>query len=117
MARAPTRSSSSKEEIPLLYEVVESSQVGGALSKGVLTKVSLKAAEARLANPVPPLSNLKMHLIGSDGEQIPGSLYGKVLGPVSGTSTGIAIRFTSVSPEIDTFLRDLIADQGPVADQ
>jgi adenylate cyclase len=106
-----------KEEIPLLYEVVESSQVGGALSKGVLTKVSLKAAEARLANQVPPLSNLKMHLIGSDGEQLPGSLYGKVLGSVSGTSTGIAIRFTSVSPEIDTFLRDQIADQGPVADQ
>ena len=44
-----------EEEIPLLYEVVESSQVGGALSKGVLTKVSLKAAEARLAERASPL--------------------------------------------------------------
>ena len=44
-----------KEEIPLRYEVVESSQVGGALSKGILTKVSLKSAEARLENHGPDL--------------------------------------------------------------
>jgi adenylate cyclase len=102
-----------EEEIPLRYEVVESSQVGGALSKGVLTKVSLKAAEARLANNVPVLSNLKMHLIGSDGEQIAGSLYGKVLGAVSGTSNGVSIRFTSISPEIEAVLRRLIAEASP----
>jgi hypothetical protein len=87
--------------------------VGGALSKGMLTKVSLKAAEARLANPVPPLSNLKMLLIGSDGTQVAGSLYGKVLGPVSGTSTGVAIRFTSISPEIEAVLHRLIAGETP----
>ena len=97
-----------EEEIPLLYEVVESSQVGGALSKGVITKLSLKAAEARLDSLVAPLSNLKMHFIRSDGEQIAGSLYGKVLGPPTGTSSGALIRFTSISPEINAFLRPLI---------
>jgi adenylate cyclase len=100
-----------KEEIPLRYEVVESSQVGSALSKGVLTKVSLKSAEARLANSVPPFSNLKMHVVGEDGTEIPGSLYGKVLGPLLGTNTGVTIRFTSVPPEIEAFLRGLIAEQ------
>ena len=98
-----------KDEIPLRYEVVESSQVGGALSKGVLTKVSLRGAEARLESPVPTLSNLKMHLIGSGGEQLPGALYCKVLGAVPGSSTGFSIRFTSVSPEIETLLQDLTA--------
>ena len=102
-----------KDEIPLRYEVVESSQVGGAMSKGVLTKVSLKSAEARLESAVPILSNLKMHLIGSAGEQLPGTLYGKVLGPLRGTSTGVAIRFTSISPEIDALLRKLTADESP----
>jgi PAS domain S-box-containing protein len=102
-----------KDEIPLRYEVVESSQVGGALSKGVLTKVSLKGAEARLESAVPPLSNLKMHLIGSAGEQLPGTIYGKVLGPLRGTSTGVSIRFTSISPEIDALLRKLTADEAP----
>ena len=95
--------------------MVESSQVGGALSKGVLIKVSLKAAEARLANPVPPLSNLKMHLIGSDGTQIAGSLYAKVLGPLSGTTTGVTIRFTSISPEIDAFFRTLVSGRPSLA--
>ena len=49
-----------------------------------------------------------MHFIRSDGEQIAGSLYGKVLGPPSGTSSGALIRFTSISPEINAFLRPLI---------
>jgi len=102
-----------EDEIPLRYEVVESSQVGGAMSKVVLTKIFLKGAEARLESTVPTLSNLKMHLIGSGGEQLPGTIYGKVLGPLRGTSTGVSIRFTSVSPEIDALLRKLTADDAP----
>jgi hypothetical protein len=54
-----------------------------------------------------------MHLIGSDGEQIAGSLYGKVLGPVSGTINGVSIRFTSISPEIEAVFRRLIAEESP----
>jgi len=92
---------------------VESSQVSAAMSKGVLTRVSLKGAEARLESAVPILSNLKMHLIGSASEQLPGTLYGKVLGPLRGTSTGVTIRFTSISPEIDALLRKLTADESP----
>ncbi|MGH6804009.1 MAG: PAS domain-containing protein, partial [Methyloceanibacter sp.] len=52
------------KEIPLRYEVLEASQVSGKMSEGGLTKVSCKAAEARLETPVPTLSNLKMRLIG-----------------------------------------------------
>jgi hypothetical protein len=78
-------------------------------SEGGLTKVSCKGAEARLETPVPTLSNLKMRLIGSGGKEIPGTLYGKVLGAVPGSSTGFSIRFTSVSPEIETLLRGLTA--------
>jgi adenylate cyclase len=100
-----------KDEIPIRYEVVESSQVGGALSNGFVTKLSPKAAEARLAASVPPLSNLKIHLIDSDGTEIPGSLYGKVLAPLSGTSAGVAIRFTSVPAEVAAFLRSLVAEE------
>jgi PAS domain S-box-containing protein len=97
-----------EDEIPLLYEVVESSQVGGALSKGFLTKLSPRSAEGRLQKPVPLLSNLKMHLVGNDGARLPGSLYGKVLAHIAGTSMGVSIRFTSVPPEIDAFLRKMI---------
>ena len=36
-----------------------------------------------------------------------------MLDAVPGSSTGFSIRFTSVSPEIETFLRHLIADEAP----
>jgi adenylate cyclase len=97
------------DEIPLRYEVLDSSQAGGQVAKGGLTKVSRKGAEARLEAPVPNLSNLKIRLIGSGGKEIPGTLYGKVLGAVPGTDTGFSIRFTSVSPEIETLLSGLTA--------
>ena len=45
-----------------------------------------------------------MYLIGTEGQEIPGALYGKVVGRVPGSSTGFSIRFTSMSPEIRTFL-------------
>ena len=91
------------------YEVLEANQASGKIAKGGLTKVSRKGAEARLEAPVPNLSNLKMRLIGSGGKEIPGTLYGKVTGAVPGSSSGFAIRFTSVSPEIETLLRGLTA--------
>ena len=97
------------DEIPLRYEVLDANQAGGKMSKGGLTKVSCKGAEARLETPVPNLSNLKMRLIGSGGKEIPGTLYGKVLGAVPGSTAGFSIRFTSVSPEIETLLRGLTA--------
>jgi adenylate cyclase len=97
------------KEIPLRYEVVESNQVKGKMSKGSLTKISRKAAEARLEAPVANLSNLKIRLIGDSGEEMPGTLYGKVLGAVQGSDAGFSIRFTSVSPEIEMLLRELTA--------
>jgi adenylate cyclase len=93
------------EEIPLRYEIVEGAQLGSEMSKGSLIKISCKAAEARLDNPVPPLSNLKMRLLGKDGNELPGTLYGKVLGATSGNGKDFSIRFTSVSPEIETLIR------------
>jgi adenylate cyclase len=97
------------EEIPLHYEMVEGAQLGGEMSKGSLIKISCKAAEARLDNPVPPLSNLKMRLLGKDGKDLPGTLYGKVLGAAAGNGKDFSIRFTSISPEIQALLRDLTA--------
>jgi len=97
------------EEIPLRYEIVESSQTGGESHRGALTKLARKWAEARLEVPAPPLSNLKMRLIGSDGEELPGTLYGKVVASVPGSTSRFTVRFTSVPPEIEAALRELIA--------
>jgi len=96
------------EGVPLSYAIVEGAHLSGEMFKGSLTKLSPKQAEARLENPVPNMSNLKMHLIGCEGQEILGALYGKVVGTVPGSSTDFSVRFTSMSPEIETFLRDLL---------
>jgi PAS domain S-box-containing protein len=97
------------KEIPLHYEVLEGSQTNGVIAKGMLTKISCKGAEARLESPVPSLSNLKMRLMDTRGAEMPGILYGKVLGSAAQTDESVAIRFTSVPPEITSLIRKLIS--------
>ena len=97
------------EAIPLTYEIVEASHLGGEIYEGTLTKLSPKGAEVHLPDPVPTLTNLKMHLIGTEGQGASGTLYGKVVGTVSGSSTGFSIRFTSISPEAERLFRLLLS--------
>jgi adenylate cyclase len=94
------------EEIPFKYEIVEANHLGGESYQGTLTRLSRKWAEVRLEKSVPILTNLKMQLVNSSGLELPGTLYGKVLGAVPESSTGVSIRFTSVSPELESFLRE-----------
>ena len=101
------------EEVPLRYTVVEGDHLGGVTSKGSLVKLSSKGAEARLEYPVPLLTNLDMHLIGSNGEEIPGALYGKVVGKLPEGSAAFSVRFTSMSPEVETFLHRLLTQSSP----
>ncbi len=101
------------QEVPLRYTVVEGDHLGGAMFKGGFVKLSAKGAEARLENPVALLTNLKMHLIGSNGEEIPGALYGKVVGKLPEGSAAFSVRFTSMSPEVETFLHRLLAQRTP----
>jgi hypothetical protein len=45
-----------------------------------------------------------MHHVDTKGEEIPGALYAKVVGTVPETSSSYSVRFTSMSPEVRTFL-------------
>jgi adenylate cyclase len=92
------------KEIPFRYAIVEGDRLSGEMLKGRLTKLSHTGAEACLESPVPTLSGLKMYLLGTEGQELPGALYGKVVGRVPGSSTGFSVRFTSMSVEIRTFL-------------
>jgi adenylate cyclase len=94
--------------ISLNYLIVEGSQLNGETLKGSLTRLSLKSAEARLESPAAILSNLEMRLLDYQGRAIPGALYAKVVGMVTGTATDFALRFTSMSPEIEAFFRNIL---------
>lgn len=94
--------------IPFEYEIVEASQLGREAYKGTLTKLSRKTAEAILDHPTGNLTNIKIHVM-QDGREIPGALYAKVIDAVAGNSHSFSIRFTSISPEIESFLQVLTA--------
>lgn len=93
-----------KSSIPIRYEIVEATLLGHEAYKGMLTKLSRKAAEAILDHPVSNLTNVKMHLM-QDGREIPCSLYAKVIDAVAGSGNAFSLRFTSVPPEIERFFQ------------
>lgn len=92
------------QEIPFIYELVDSMSLGGANFKGAWIKISHREAEARLENAVPPLTNINMKLLGTDGHEMPGTLYGKVVDALPGSTSRFSIRFTSVTPEFEAML-------------
>ena len=93
----------SRTRIPFKYEIVEANHLGGEIYKGEVIKLSQKGAEVTLEKAVPVFGNLKMRLMNGDGHELPGTLYGKVLRTEE--SGAVTIRFTSVSPELETLLR------------
>jgi adenylate cyclase len=95
------------QEIPLRYAVMEGKHLGGTMFKGSFVKLSGKGGEVRSEQPVTPWSDIKMRLMGTDGEEIPGDLYGKVVEKPTDTRASFAVRFTSVPPEVATFLQGL----------
>ncbi len=99
------------EEIPLKYATMDGAHLSGEMFQGRLTKLSSKRACARLEQPVPKLSNLKMLFTGNEGQQIRGALYGKVVETAPGTNMEFSICFTSMSPEIETFLYGLLKNR------
>jgi adenylate cyclase len=97
-----------REEILLRYTVLEGKQLSGMVFTGRVVQLSMKGAEVRSEHPVASLSDLKLQFIGRNGQEIPGDLYGKVVGDSTGHNTGFAVHFTSIPPQLMTFLQQLL---------
>jgi adenylate cyclase len=95
------------QEIPLRYSVLAGKHASGLVFTGSIVKLSEKAAEIRSDHPVAPLSDLKMQLIERDDREIPGDLYGKVMGDSTECGTGFIVHFTSIPPQLVLFLQHL----------
>jgi adenylate cyclase len=94
-------------EIPLWYTVLEGKHVGGTVCTGAFVQLSVKGGEVRSEHPVSPLSDIKIRIIGTTGEEIAGDLYGKIVGTPTDRRASFAVRFTSIPPEVATFLHAL----------
>jgi len=95
------------EETPFSYFVAEGSQCNEEMFKGTFIKMSPKRAEVRLETPVPVFGNLEL-LITMEGKRIDGSLHCKVESAVADTTKRFLVHFTSMSPAVETFIRNLV---------
>ena len=95
--------------LPLRYSVVEGKQLDATALVGHLVKVSRRGGEIRSGHIIAPLSDIKIQLTDGHGQDVPGSLYGKVLSYPMEQGSCFSVRFTSIAPEAAPFLQRLIA--------
>jgi adenylate cyclase len=92
---------------PLRYWILEGKQVGDESFEARLSKLSESGAELLSETSLPPLSNLKLELRAEDGSMVAGDLYGKVTEVRGEDGRVLVVRFTTVSPEIESHLSTL----------
>ena len=98
--------------VPLQYTVLEGKHMRDEACAGHLVRLSPKHAEVYADQALEPWSNIKAKLTGANGEGIPGDLYAKVMRPLSEEHHGFSMHFTSISPDIATFFKRLLASCG-----
>ena len=97
------------QAIPLQFTLLEGKHMSDTLFTGSLVKLSAKDGEVRSDHAVEPWSNIKLQLMSSNGEELPGDLYAKVMGARMQDAPGFAVHFTSIPPQVATFFERLLA--------
>lgn len=94
--------------IPLRYAVVETQQTDDAMLTGRLAKLSPHGGEVHTEHAVSPLSDVKLRFLDDHGRELPGSVYGKVTDYAAADGTSFLVRFTSIPPNVASFMQTLL---------
>jgi class 3 adenylate cyclase len=95
------------EPVPIHFTVLEEKFVGRTVHEGKLVSVSDSEAEMQSGLTPAPLSNIKIEVVPMSGANSGGEIYAKVVGDSAGASSETRIRFTSVSPGLKAWLREV----------
>ena len=90
------------------FATITGKRVDGPEAEGLLVRLSIKEAEVEARERPEPFRNLRLRFVARDGSTIAGELYGKVTAPRM-TTKGFGLAFTSVPPEIRSFLEAILA--------
>ncbi len=90
------------------FATISGQRVDGPESEGLLVRLSMKEAEIEARDRPEPFRNLRLRFVARDGSTIAGEVYGKVSTPKV-TAKGFGLRFTSLPPEIRSFLETVLA--------
>jgi len=93
------------QPLPVRFTVLEEKFVGRTVHEGRLVAVSESEAGMESELALVPLSNLKIDIEAVAGTNPGGEIYAKVIGAVPGATTQTRLRFTSVSPDLKTWMR------------
>jgi class 3 adenylate cyclase len=93
-----------EQPISVRFSTIEGKRVADTAAPGLMVGLSTKGAVIHADGAPPALTNLKLAVLEADGREVPGDLYAKVL-PGRAESSGFGIRFTSMPPEVEVFLR------------
>ncbi|MBK8597723.1 MAG: response regulator [Holophagales bacterium] len=94
--------------LPVRFATISGQRVDGPESEGLLVRLSMKEAEIEARERPEPFRNLRLRFVARDGSTIAGEVYGKVSTPKL-TTKGFGLRFTSLPPEIRSFLESILA--------
>jgi class 3 adenylate cyclase len=95
------------QPVPIRFTVLEEKFAGRTVHGGRLVSVSDSEAGIESELALVPLSNLKIELGPVAGANPGGEIYAKVISDAAGESLQIRIRFTSVSPELKIWVRQM----------
>jgi adenylate cyclase len=97
------------EPLPIRFTVLEEKFVGRTVHQGRLAAVSDIEAGIEPDSALAPLSNLKIEVEPGAAANPGGEIYAKVVGASPTGSGQTRIRFTSVSPELKLWVRQVAA--------
>ncbi len=97
------------QPLPIRFTVLEEKFVGRTVYAGRLASLSNSGGGIGSEAPLVPLSNLKIELEAVAWVNPGGEIYAKVIGEDPGLPRQTRVRFTSVAPELKTWIRQQTA--------
>jgi class 3 adenylate cyclase/CheY-like chemotaxis protein len=101
------------QPVAVRYFKIDGKVVSDESAPGLMVALSPKGADVQAEEHLLPMINLKLHLIGADGSEVPGDLYAKVVDASAGAQASFSIRFTSMPPEVEIFIKGKLGAKGP----
>ena len=92
------------QALDVRYTLLEGKFAGSTMYGGRMVKLATRTAELHVDQPVAAFSNLKLHLLRSTGEVVPGELFAKVVETLPEDASRVVVRFTSIPEAARTFL-------------
>jgi adenylate cyclase len=101
-----------RPELPVTVAVLEGKQMSDITFEGTLRRGSVSAATLGADRALRAFTNLRLRLLGPDGQPRPGDLYAKVASGEKEADGGVLVRFTSADPEVMDALRQALIGPG-----